>query len=161
MITNNMFEKIDLVDDLSGVINDIFQVELDIDGGWGYDNNNPVIVNSLKMPINEFLDMFAMIRSNIEMNLMLDEEKRFSGINVNFIEGKQVKIDNKIFDVLTYEISAIKEKEYAFFIQEYKDNYGKNLQFDLNDHFERRKKSSISIQTDFWFEGLDKFYAEI
>lgn len=154
------FNQIEPVENLSSILKDTFEVELDISGGWGYDNNNAVVVHSLDMPIDQFLHMFATIRSTIEMNLMQDEENRYGGINVTFLEGEQFEIENKIYDHVTFEITAMKENEYAEFIQEYKDNYGKNKDFDMNDHFKRREQSTISLQSDYWFEGLEKYYYE-
>lgn len=158
MINEINFKRVDEVDDISGVIKDVFGVSLDISGGWGYDHRNAIIVNSLELPINEFLNMFAIIRANIEMNLTLDENERYSGINVNFIDGQQIEVDNMLYDMITYEITAIKEKDYAFYIQEYKDNYGKNKEFDLEKHFKKRKESTISIKADYWFKSLEKYY---
>lgn len=152
------FKKIDAVDDISGVIEDLFEVKLDIHGGWGYNHKEAVEVDSLNMPINEFLNMFAIIRANIEMNLILEKDEKFSGINVNFLDGKQIEVDNELYDMISYEITAININDNNFFIEEYKNNYGKNEKFDLEDHFKRRKESTIIIQSDYWFKCLDNYY---
>lgn len=155
---NIIFEQIEPVENLSQVIKDTFDVDLDISGGWGYDNKRAVIVHSLQMPIDQFIHMFAMIRANIEMNLTLEEDERYGGINVAFIDGKQFEVENKVYDMITFKITAMKEKDYAKFIQEYKDNYGKNSDFDMNDHFKRREAASLSIEADYWFSGLEAYY---
>ena len=154
-MNNIEFKKLPQVDDLSGVIEDAFGVKLDISGGWGYDHKTAVVVNSVATDIDQFLDMYASIRANIEMNLTLEEDDRFGGINVHFEESKQFEIDNKIYDILTFKIIAMKEKTYASFIKEYKDNYGKK-EFDLSDHFKRREESVVSRVVDYWFFGLEK-----
>lgn len=158
--SNITFNQIEPVENLSQVLKDTFDVDLDIKGGWGYDNKSAVIVNHLDIPIDQFLHMFATIRATIEMNLMLEEKERYGGINVTFLEGEQFEIGNKIYDHITFEITAINEKEYGEFIQEYKDNYGKNKDFNMSDHFKRRAESTISLQNDYWFVGLDKYYYE-
>ena len=79
--------------------------------------------------------MFASMRANIEMNMTLEEDERYGGINPNFIDGKQIEIEDKVYDMITFEITAMKENIYAGLIQEYKDNYGKNKDFDLDAHF--------------------------
>lgn len=144
------FEKLPPVDDIAGVLEDIFSVKLDVTGSWGYDNNSALEVNSLDIPIDQFLHTFASMRANIEMNLTLDEQNRYAGINVTQVESKEFEIENKKYDLVTFKISAIKEKEYNDFIQEYKDNYGKE-DFDLKKHFDNRAKATIEIQSDFWF----------
>jgi hypothetical protein len=152
------FEQLDSVDDMSQIIEEVFGVKLDITGGWGYDNKRAVIVNTLDVPIDQFLHMFASIRVNIEMNLTREEDERFGGINLTFVEGEQFEIENQIFDKITYQVTAMKESEYADFIQEYKDNYGKNPDFDMSDHFKRREESKITLESDFWFSGLEPYY---
>ena len=161
-MTNNVieFKRLPAVDDIAGVIEDVFGVKLDISGGWGYDNNSAVIVNSLDIPIDQFLYMFSQMRANIEMNMTLDEENRYGGINTNFVDGQQIEIEDKVYDMITFEITAMKENIYADFIQEYKDNYGKNIDFDMSEHFKQREANTIRLQSDFWFYGLDNYYVE-
>ncbi|MEA2050232.1 MAG: hypothetical protein U9O56_05840 [Campylobacterota bacterium] len=155
MMNSIHFEKAQEVDDIAGVIKDIFDIDLDISGGWGYDYNNPLVVNSLDITIDQFLHMFSTMRANIEMNLLLDDENRYGGINATFLEAKKLVLDNNTFDVVTYKISAIKEKKYAEFIKEYKDGYGKK-EFDITKHFENRQKYTISREVDYWFLGLEE-----
>jgi len=144
------FENLPAVDDISGVIEDIFGVKLDVSGGWGYDNNSALIVKSLDVPLVQFFQMFASMRANIEMNLTLDEDTRYAGINVTQLEHKEFKIENDKYDILTFKVAGIKEKEYNNFIQEYKENFGKK-EFDLDKHFKLREESTIKIESDFWF----------
>jgi len=155
---NIIFNQIEPVENLSTVLKDTFDVELDLSGGWGYDNNSAVVVNHLDIPIDQFLHMFATIRATIEMNLMQDEKSRYGGIKVTFLEGEQFEVENKIYDHITFEITAMNEKKYAEFIQEYKDNYGKNEDFDMDDHFKRRTENTITLKSDYWFCGLEKYY---
>jgi hypothetical protein len=152
------FKQIEPVDEISKVIQDVFGVKLDISGGWGYSHKSPVIVNSLEMPIDQFLNMFATIRANIEMNLTLEEDERYGGINISFLEGEQFTVENQTFDHIRFEITAMPEQEYAKLIQEYKDNYGKNRDFDMDAHFKKRKELTIKIESDFWFQGLEEYY---
>jgi hypothetical protein len=147
---NIKFDQLPAVDDIAGVLEDIFSVKLDISGGWAYDNNSALKVNSLTIPLEQFLHTFASMRANIEMNLTQDEKNRYAGINVNQIEHKEFEIENKQYDLVTFKVTAIKEENYNNFIQEYKDNYGKES-FDLKEHFENRNKATIEIHSDFWF----------
>ncbi len=158
--SNIIFNQIEPVENLSSVLKDTFDIDLNISGGWGYDNKSAVVVNSLDIPIDQFLHMFATVRATIEMNLMQDEENRYGGIKVTFLEGEQFEIENKMYDHITFEITAINETKYAEFIKEYKDNYGKNKAFDMSDHFNRREENTISLKSDYWFCGLEKYYHE-
>lgn len=149
-----IFDTIPPVDDLGGVIEDVFGVKLDIKGGWGYDDKTAVEVGDLKdIETDQFLHMFGSIRANVEMNLTLEEEDRYGGINLHLEELKEFDINGKNYKVATYTITAMPEKKYAGFIQEYKDNYGKK-EFDLDAHFKAREESTIKITADIWYLGL-------
>jgi len=152
------FKQITPVDNISELILEVFDVKLDISGGWGYDYKNPVVVNSLDMSIDQFLNLFANLRANIEMNMTLEEDERYGGINVHFLDGEQFTIENKTYDHIRFEVTAMKEKNYAKVIQEYKDNYGKNENFDMSEHFRKREELSVKLVSDFWFEGLEEYY---
>lgn len=151
MTTNEIkFETLPPVDDIAGVIEDVFGVKLDISGSWGYNNQTALIVKNNDVPLEQFFHMFASMRANIEMNLTLEEDERYGGINLNEIEHKEFEIENIKYDVLTFKITAMKEIVYANFIQEYKDGYGKK-EFDLEKHFKQREENTIKIESDFWF----------
>jgi hypothetical protein len=148
------YEFVEPVEDIRQVIKDVFDVDLHISGGWGYDNKTAVVAKDLNMPLDQFVHMFATIRATIEMNLMIkDENERMGGINVAHEDSKRFEIENKEYDVLTFKVTAMNEKKYAEFIQEYKDNYGKK-DFDLNDHFKRREAATSLRVLDYWFYGL-------
>jgi len=154
-MTNLDFKKVEPVDNIKDVIKDIFDVELDVSGGWGYENNNALVIEELHIPIDQFIHMFATIRANIEMNLTLEEEQRYGGINLTFLNSKKFEINNKTYDVVSFKITAMNEKIYADFIKEYKDGYGKK-EFDLSNHFKRRKENTITRDVDYWFYGLEE-----
>jgi hypothetical protein len=154
MMKNIEFDQVEEIEDMRGAIKNAFEVDLNITGGWGYDNTTAVVADKIEMPLEQFVHMFATIRATVEMNLIIDDEnERYGAINVNFQESKKFEINNRVYDVLTFKITAINEKQYADFIQEYKDGYGKK-DFDLTDHFKRREESTISRVVDYWFYGL-------
>ena len=153
-MVNMEFKQIDLDNNIQTVIKEIFNVELSISGGWGYDSNSVTIIEKLNMPINQFTQMFATMRLNIEMNLTLEENERYTGINTTFEDSKKLEVNNEIYDVFSFKVTAMKEKEYANFIKEYKDGYGKE-EFDLSEHFKRRTQSTISRNIDCWFLNLE------
>jgi len=147
-------KKLEPVDNISKTIKDIFDVDLSISGGWGYDSSSATIIENLQdTQAEQFLHMFASMRANIQLNITLDKDEKYGGINLTFIEKKRVKIDDKTYCVVTFKITAMKEKLYAKFIQEYKDGYGKK-EFDLADHFNQRKQSTIEDKVDYWFDDL-------
>ncbi len=153
MMTNIEFKQLDSSDDVQKVISNLFDIQLNTTGGWGYDCNSAIIVEKPDVPYAQFYHMFATMRANIEMNLTLDEDKRYAGINLTLENIEEIKIDDKTYDVASFKITAINEKIYANFIKEYKDGYGKK-EFDLLEHFKQRKENTITRKTTFWFDKL-------
>lgn len=140
------FVKITDKGDIRKIIKDTFNADLDISGGWGYDEKSAVIVHSLHVDKEQFFGMFATIKATIELSILKQEDERYSGINpsIKNIEtlGDFTKVD--------FEISAIKKQTYNELIKEYKDGYGKR-DFDLEKHFEKRKSATLHANMTCWF----------
>jgi hypothetical protein len=155
-MTNDVeFETVAPVESTKEAIKEVFDLDMDVSGGWGYDNNSAIIINELNIPLGQFVYTFASIRANIEMSLLLEEGERYSGINVHLKDSKKFEIESSMYDVLTFEVTGMKEDKYAEFIAEYKEKYG-DKEFDMDGHFERRKEATISRVVDYWFLDLDK-----
>ena len=135
-----MFEHI--VDDnpIAEVLRSAFDADLPVSGGWGYEKNAPTIIESNEeaLPIRQLEHMLASMRAYLEMNMTLEKEERYGSINLNELSRESVEEDEKVYNKVSYEISAMKETAYADFIEEYKEGYGKE-DFDLEGHFSRRK----------------------
>jgi hypothetical protein len=86
-----------------------------------------------------------------EMNMSLPEDQRYGSINLNERDRETVTIDNKTYEKVTYEISAMKESVYAALIDEYKKGYGKEG-FDMEEHFQRRTESTLKREVIHWFD---------
>lgn len=149
-MTEAVFKEVEKVKNIKKVVKNLFDVELDISGGWGYDVESAVIINSLDVPIGQFMNLFATLRSNVEMNFDKSSDERYGGINLSLKEEKRIEKNGNRYNIATFEISAMNEKRYAEFIKEYKENYGKKA-FDLNSHFGRRKEATLTRMVEFWF----------
>ena len=135
-------------DDIKEVLKAAYDVELDVSGGWGYDENSPTIIGqNNQTPKVQLEYMLASMRTNLEMNITQPKESRFGGINV---EEKKREVVGEL-DRVTYEVSAMKDSDYATFIQEYKDNFGKS-DFDMEDHFKRRKEATLKREIVYFFK---------
>ena len=95
--------------------------------------------------------MIASMRTYIEMSMTLPEAERFGSINLNELCREEEHVGNLIYDKVTYEITAIKEATYTAFINEYKEGLGTEG-FDITEHFNQRKKATITRNEDYWFE---------
>ena len=80
-----------------------------------------------------------------------EKEDRYGRINLKEKDRVEVKDGNKLFHKVTYEISAMKENVYADVINEYKEGQSKP-DFDIRDHFKRRKDETLLREVIYWFE---------
>lgn len=146
-----MFHEIRSGDNIKEVIKSAFDLDLDVSGEWGYDQNRALIIHSFDGDIKQLEHTLASIRAYIEMNMSLPEERRHGGINVNEIGRKTIRKNNKIYDKIIYEVSGMPEKRYAEFIEEYKKMY-ELPDFDIEDHFRRRRENTVILNSVFWFD---------
>ena len=135
------------------LIKTTFDVDLPLSGDWGYSKDRASIINALPqgMPILQLEHTITSIRAHLEMNITQEKENRFGGINANEKTREVMRIENAVFDKVTYEITAIKEDLYNAFIKEYKEGYEKET-LDLNDHFKRRKEATLIREVVHYFE---------
>jgi len=144
------FAKLDRVDNLQEFIKDNFEVELPVSGGWGESKEEAVEIKDAKMPIKQIEHIFATIKANIQMHLLLPKEDRFGGINLKEVAREK----DDIYDIVEYEIEAIKEDIYAKLIDEYKEGYGKD-DFDMEAHFKKREDATFRRRDKIYFKIID------
>lgn len=147
---NIKFKELETVEDIREVVNNLFDVDLNISAGWGYGKDTALIVGRLDMPTSQFTNLFVTLRTNIEMSFNFDKDNKYGGIILNEKNRKEVEFDGKSYSIITFNVTAMLEKEYAKFIKEYKDNYGKK-EFDIAKHFKQRKEQTLSRVVECWF----------
>ncbi len=145
------FEKVHDVENIKEILKDIFDLDLDISGGWGYSQESALKVHKIDTSLEQFAHTFIMLRSNIEMNIMLGEEDRYSGLNVHVEDKKSISKNEMKYELISFKISATKIEQNKKFIEEYKENYGKE-NFDIQKHFQKRKEAEISRTLECWFD---------
>lgn len=145
------FEQLQCDNDLKEVIKSAFDSDIDLSGAWGYTQDLATVIHSSETPVTQLEHMLASMRSYIEMNMTLPEEDRYGSINLNETRREQEHIGNLVYDKVTYEITAMREDTYNTFISEYKEGLGKEG-FDISEHFDQRKKATITRSEEYWFE---------
>jgi DNA-binding PucR family transcriptional regulator len=128
-------------------------IHLTLSGAWGYTQTQATVIeaNEHAIPLSQLEHMLISMRTYLEMNMTLEKKQRYGSININETHRDQIKTNSLVFDKVTYEITAMQEDIYASFINEYKEGYGKE-NFDLNDHFKRRKEATLTRIVTYWFE---------
>lgn len=146
------FPKVAYTEPPKLAIETLFDIKLNIDGGWGYEPNDAIILLSpLASPLTQLEFTLASMRTHIEMNLMLPEEKRFGGINLKELARTLETIGPKSYEKIRYEVTAIPETLYKSFIQQYKEGYEKP-DFDMQAHFDARKEATLSREITCFFD---------
>lgn len=146
------FEPLIHENNLKAIIKSAFDMDLSVSGGWGYTQDEATIIHYLNgIPLTQLEHTFASMRAYGEMNMALPENQRYGSINVNETHRETLRTNDKIYEKVTYEISAMKEDIYAALIDEYKEGYGK-VGFDMEEHFRRRKESTLKREVIHWFD---------
>ncbi|MEN8728008.1 MAG: hypothetical protein ABF276_08615 [Sulfurovum sp.] len=145
------FEQLKSDNDLKEVIKAAFDADLAVTGDWGDTQELATIIQSTDQPLKQLEHMIASMRTYIEMSMTLPEAERFGSINLNELSREQERVGDLIYDKVTYEITAMREKTYTAFINEYKEGLGTEG-FDITEHFNQRKKATITRNEDYWFE---------
>ena len=147
----SIFQQIISNHDLKEVIKSAFDTDLEVNGAWGYTQALATVIEKTDIPILQLEHTLASMRAYIEMNMTQEKEERYGSINVNEITREQCEEDRQVYDKVSYEITAMKEDIYASFINEYKEGYGTE-DFDINEHFKRRKEATLTRVITYWFE---------
>ena len=137
-------------EDIRVMIKSRFDIDIAVEGSWGYTKKEATIITT-KQILKQLEHNIAMMRAYIEMNMTLTTDKRYAGINISQKSLEIIKEDSKIYHKVINSITAIKEENYNEFIKEYKNNYEKDG-FNLAEHFERRKKETLTREVEHWFE---------
>jgi len=141
------FKQINSTDSISKIIKSAFGVDIEVKGSWGYSKDKNTDISAIQDNIKGTQELMAMMRANMEMNMLLSENERYGSISLNEINREE----NNNFHHIEYEITAMKESDYKSFIQEYKDNFSDN-NFDLENHFNKRKEATIKRNVSHWFK---------
>ncbi|MEA2098606.1 MAG: hypothetical protein U9P72_00580 [Campylobacterota bacterium] len=149
--TTQEFKKAQDVENIKETIKDIFDLELDISGGWGYDQQSALKIKKLDCSFEQFAHTFAIIRSNVEMNIMQEESNSHSGLNVHIENQKEITENGIDYKIVSFKVTATLTQLNKEFIKEYKENYGKES-FDIQEHFQRRKEAEITRTIECWFD---------
>lgn len=147
------FQPISANTPIQEVIQAAFDTTMDVAGAWGYTQEEATVLtaNPQKLPLAQLEHMLASMRAYLEMNMTLPEEARYGSINVNEKSREKIEQNGTILHHVIYEITGMKESEYAAFIEEYKAGYGKEG-FDMAEHFQRRKEATLVRTVSHWFD---------
>ena len=145
------FQQLKSDNELKEIIKTAFDMDLDISGDWGYTENSATVIHSSMTPLAQLEHIFASMRAYTEMSMTLEKKDRYGSINLNEKSREELNINSLTYHKVNYEITAMKEDDYTSFINEYKEE-SETKEFDMADHFKRRKEATLTREVTHWFE---------
>jgi hypothetical protein len=129
-----------------------------INGGWGYSSGDAVIIGENEshelgwLPFDSETLKFLFVELRIQEELVYSrkEDERCTNIRWNMLAEERVKLDGNIFDVMTFEVSAITEKNHSALKAGYSQGNGTTV-FDEAGYWKKQGALRIRYVTDYWF----------
>ena len=129
--------------------------ELPIKGGWGYSLEDAVFIDKddsivpKGVPFNGISIQYAFVEKRIYEELIIyrDEDDRYSGIEWRQLKQSLVCHDGREFDHLTYEVTAIPDRDWNSLKAEWEglNGYG-TPNFDEEAHVAKHNAKKSSLQ---------------
>lgn len=139
--------------------------DLPIKGGWGYTLDDAVIIDKNdsvvpKGPFNGIGYEYVFVEKRIyeELIIFRPKNERYSGIKWNLLQQKLIKHNDRRYDVLTFEVTALPDKDWEELKTEWdglnRDNFP---EFDVDAHRKKKEFLTIHYVTEYWFD-ITSFY---
>ncbi len=135
--------------------------ELPIQGGWGYtledaviiDKNDPIV--SKVLPFDGLGIEYVFVEKRIyeELIIFRDINERYSGIEWNLLEQSLKHHNNRVYDKLIFEVTALPDQDWEELKAEWEspDGFG-TPDFDEDSHNLKRDSRTIRFIAEYWFD---------
>lgn len=140
--------------------------ELPISGGWGYtkedavviDKDDPVVLKGIPFDGVGIEYIFVEERIYEELNRYESEDGKYSVVGWNLLEQSLIFDDDRKYDVLSYEVTAIPESDWDSLNTEWECNTGlQTSESEMKAHIEKRNIKTICYSNECWFD-ITSFY---
>ncbi|CAN6132692.1 hypothetical protein MCEKH37_00324 [Methylophilaceae bacterium] len=142
------------------IIFEDYKINLPISGGWGYDiesaciidKNDPTVDNLISFDGVSVEYVFVEKRIYEEMIIFRHEANKFWGIRWDLEEQRLIKVDNRSFDILTFDVVGFSEQiwnELTTRFEAIKANDQWNLMEDLDAY---RDSNAFKFKRKFYFD---------
>lgn len=136
--------------------------DLPISGGWGYANEDAVIINRNDpivpkgAPFNGVSIEYEFVKFRLyeEMIIFQPRGKKYAGIEWKLITQQLVPGHaGRTFDVLRFKITALPEQDWNALKQAWEGPDGiSSPSFDENAHRQRHEAAIVTREVEYWFE---------
>ena len=154
------------------IITEHFKLPLPISGGWGYTKDDVVIIVKPKidpivnksMPFDGIGIEYVFVEKRIyeELIIFRPEGERFSDISWKLLRQELIEreSDDRVYDKLTFEITALPNNDFEELKAEGKGPEGfKNPSFDIEAHEKKREERTLRYVREYWFD-ITSFYGQ-
>lgn len=136
--------------------------ELPIKGGWGYsiedaviiDKNDPLLLNEDNVDFLSIQKVFVEKRIYEELIVFRNRNDDFLGIKWKMLKQELIRVDERAYDILTFEVTALPRKDWELLKQEWEEN-SESVSFDKDFHFEKHNSLSVIYTTQYFFDITD------
>ncbi len=150
------------------VILEDFEIDLPIDGGWGFSQEDACIIDandptvSKVIPFNGASIEHVFVEKRIYEQLIVSRPHgdRFSGISWNLLSQSLFRDGDRCYDVLEFEVEALPDQAWETLKAEWEgpEGYG-HPDFDVDAHNARREEKTVRFESTFWFD-ITSFHRE-
>lgn len=140
--------------------------EIPIKGGWGYTLDDAVVIDKSDSVVPKGIPfdgvgleyIFVEKRIYEELIIFRPENDRYSGIKWNLLEQKSTSHNEKKYDVLKFEVTALPDKDWEELKAEWSGQNGYDSPgFDSVEHMKKRDLRTIRYVAEYWFD-ITSFY---
>ena len=135
-------------------------------GGWGYspddaviiDKNDPVVPKGKPFHGVGLEYVFVEKRIYEELIIFRPKNDRYSGIMWSSLNQKLTSYNDRSYDVLTFEVTALADKDWEELKAEWEGPHGHGSPgFDIGAHIKKRDARTIRYITEYYFD-ITSFY---
>jgi hypothetical protein len=135
--------------------------KLPIRGGWGYSREDAVIIDKddpivpKVIPFDGIGIEYIFVEQRIYEELIIFQPKgsKHRGIEWNLLKQKLTFHEDRTYDVLTFEVTALLEDDWEALKAEWEKNNGfLESESGLKIHEKKRNERTIRYTTEYWFD---------
>jgi len=135
--------------------------DLPIKGGWGYsiedavfiDKNDPLLSHEDEIDFLNIEQILVEKRIYEELIIFRERNDTYSGISWRLIKQQTKKSNNRTYDILTFEVKALPNKDWEMLKREWESADGyQSPSFNNELHLEKHDLLSVTYTTNYYFD---------
>jgi hypothetical protein len=134
---------------------------LPITGGWGYSKEDAVVINKNDSIVEDEIEFdgvaieYVFVEKRVYLELIVSKKRghQFSGIEWKLLEQRLHMDEYGIFDVLTFDVTAIPDADWEVLKAEWESYNGfEDSPIEREAHIKRSNAKTVHYQAEYWFE---------